>query len=102
MTSEEKSRLLMLQQRMYDDAMLRVQTAEAQNAELNAKVEELLSIQRKMQADLASLVSLLAEKDRLADELRKMIADKDGELDLCNRQTLGLNARKTVRINAQD
>lgn len=92
----------MLQQRMYDDAMLRVQTAEAQNAELNAKVEELLSIQRKMQADLASLVSLLAEKDRLADELRKMIADKDGELDLCNRQTLGLNARKTVRINAQD
>ena len=92
----------MLQQRMYDEAVLRAQAAEAQNTELNAKVEELLSIQRKMQADLSSLVSLLAEKDRLVDELRKMVDDKEGELALRNRQTQGLNDRKTVRINAQD
>ena len=92
----------MFQQRMYDEAVLRAQTAEAQNVDLNAKVEELLSIQRKMQADLSSLVRLLAEKDRLADELRKMIADKEGELALRNHRTPGIKARKTARKNAQD
>lgn len=102
MTSEEKSRLLMLQQRMYDEAVLRAQAAEAQNTELNAKVGELLSIQRKMQADLSSLVSLLAEKDRLVDELRKMVADKEGELALRNRQTFGHKSQKGGRKKHHD
>jgi len=102
MTSEEKSRLLMLQQRMYEEAMLRTQGAEAQNAELNAKVEELLSIQRKMQAVLSSLVIRLSEKDRLVDELKKIIADKDGELALRNRQTFGHKSQKGGLKNTQD
>ncbi len=102
MTSEEKSRLLMLQQRMCDEAVLRAQSAEAQNTELNAKIGELLSIQRKMQADLSSLVSLLAEKDRLVDELRKMVADKEGELALRNRQTFGHKSQKGGRKKHHD
>lgn len=102
MTSEEKSRLLMLQRRMYEEAARRAEEAEAKSAELLAKVGELLAGQNRMlsdqsrlQSDLSSLISRLAQKDRLIEELRKMIADKEEELSLRNRQTFGRKSQKS-------
>lgn len=101
MTSEEKSKLLIMQQRLCDDANRRAEEAERKAAEAEAerraqseKIDELLKGQSRMQADLSSLVRQLTERDRLVEELRKTIADLEARRALSNRNTFGSKSQK--------
>lgn len=102
MTTEEKSKLLICQQRLLDEQLRQVQQQSETAAREKARAEELLSKMDKMMAQQSAMMEMMASLRDENAELRKQLAAKDEQLRLERKNRYGSKSQKRSKTdNAQ-
>lgn len=102
MTTEEKSKLLIYQQRLLDEQHRQVQEQSETAAREKARADELLSKMDKMLAQQTAMMEMLASLRDENAELRKQLAAKDEQLRLERKNRYGSKSQKGTKAdNAQ-